>query len=244
MKSTSISKKASIYHSSAWLLLFQVIHLLFNMNVWSLMASSIYWPPQRDTHLPHKYAGWRTKLSLWSRSRLSISKRLVTVGMKNGELQTLTMNFVTSTLTLITNVVTTPISVCQYNLKYHNIHFGSCYMVFWSCKHSCTIWNSAICLRWWPSLHSIPWTRGETYDHIFGQYSDKPSTIMSQIKIISSPWKALVCLYKGMSLHCFNVLRYDKLCVRAATNRPTAKTDDLSFTSAYIKYHSLRYNNC
>ena len=48
------------------------------------------------------------------------------------------------------------------------------------------------------SLHSIPWTSGETYDHIFGQYSsyvtkqygraffvfgaysDKPSTIMSQ----------------------------------------------------------------
>ena len=80
--------------------------------------------PHRNTHLPHKYARWRTKLSPWSQSRPLKSKRLVTVGMKNGELQTLTMNFGTSTLTLITNVVTTPSSVCQYNSKLHKIHFG------------------------------------------------------------------------------------------------------------------------
>ena len=92
------------------------------------MAFSISWPSQSDTHLPHKYAGWRTKLSPWSQSRPPKSKRLVTVGMKNGELQTLTMNFVTSTLTLITNAIITPSSVCQYNSKYHKIHFGSCYM--------------------------------------------------------------------------------------------------------------------
>ena len=86
-------------------------HLLFYMNLRALMALSISWPLQRDTHLPHKYAGWRTKLSPWSQNRPSKSKRLVTVGMKNGELQTLTMNFGTSTLPLITNVVTTPLFV-------------------------------------------------------------------------------------------------------------------------------------
>ena len=80
--------------------------------------------PPRNTHLPHKYARWRTKLSPWSQSRPLKSKRLVTVGMKKGELQTLTMNFGTSTLPLITNVVTTPSSVCQYNSKYHKINFG------------------------------------------------------------------------------------------------------------------------
>ena len=41
-----------------------------------------------------------------------------------------------------------------------------------------------------------------------------------------------------LSLHGINVLGYDKLCVRAATN--TAKPDDLSPTSTYIKYHRLR----
>ena len=130
MSKESIHSSATSLYGTSQLEL-QHYQLLIYMNLRALMALSVSWPPQRDTHLPHLFQ--MKDQAIESKSAIKIQdehahpqllfQRLVTVGMKNGELQTLMMNFVTSTLPLVTNVVTTPISVCQYNSKYHKIHF-------------------------------------------------------------------------------------------------------------------------
>ena len=58
--------------------------------------------------------------------------------------------------------------------------------------------------------------------------------------IISAGETALVCLFNGNPHHGINVLRYEKLCVKAATSTVPTQPVALPPTSGSVKYHSLR----
>ena len=58
--------------------------------------------------------------------------------------------------------------------------------------------------------------------------------------IISVGETAIVCLYNGNPHHGINVLRYEKLCVNAATSTVPVQPGPLPPTSGSVKYHSLR----
>ena len=76
------------------------------------------------------------------------------------------------------------------------------------------------------------------------QFQDQAKVFMNQgankDDIISVGETTIVCLYNGNPHHGINVLRYEKLCVKAATSTVPVQPGPLPPTSGSVKYHSLR----
>ena len=141
-----------------------------------------------------------------------------------------------------------------------DLKFGNFWRVIWErddgtslqCEHFLEVLSLTTLCSCMPFFGVIPrlvftvWARNykSQRSNLTDSSKDQAKAFMSQgdntDDIISAGETALVCLYNGNPHHGINVLRYEKLCVKAATSTVPVHRVALPPPSGLVKYHSLK----